>query len=147
MKSKMPIQKEICQKIGIKDPKTYRVHLHYLIETGYVIDNIDKYILPDKEDIYLLIPIETLKFIYDTLREPVIKTYIYLGQRFKYKKDYLFTKKEIAEHLGINDKRANEKIENYLKVLSHCGLISFEHVYNKKVSMMKLTNWSTHARR
>ena len=44
-----------------------------------MIEEEDRYILPNKEDIYLLIPLATIQFIRDTLKEPVIKTYIYLG--------------------------------------------------------------------
>ena len=44
-----------------------------------------RYILPNKEDIYLLIPLSTLQFMQDVLKEPVIKTYIYLAQKWKQK--------------------------------------------------------------
>ena len=27
--------------------------------------------------------------------------YVYLGQRYKYKRDYVFTQEEIAQHLGV----------------------------------------------
>jgi len=35
--------------------------------------------LPNMEDIYMLLPLDTLQFILDTITEPVIKVYIYLG--------------------------------------------------------------------
>lgn len=59
--------------------RTYRAHLNYLIERGYVIEEEERLVLPPKEDVYLSLPLETINFIQDTLREPVIKTYIYLG--------------------------------------------------------------------
>jgi predicted transcriptional regulator len=46
--------------LGIKSPKTLRNHLNYLIEKGYVIEEKDKYILPEMENIYFLIPLKTL---------------------------------------------------------------------------------------
>lgn len=68
-KTDLPTQTEICKKIGVKSPKTYRTHLKYLIDQGYIIDNETEYYLPKKEDIYLLIPLETLQFLLDTLNE------------------------------------------------------------------------------
>lgn len=47
---------------------------------------------------YFKIPQDLLSFFIDTVKEPVIKTYIYLGQRNNYKpKQYVFTLKEINE--------------------------------------------------
>ena len=71
----MPSQAKICEKIGVKSPKTYRAHLQYLLDTGYVIDDNNVYILPEVEDIYLLLPLDTLHFILDTVTESVIKIY------------------------------------------------------------------------
>ena len=66
IKKDIPAQSKICEKIGVKSPKTYRAHLRYLIDIGYVIEEEDKYILPNVEDIYLLLPLDTLHFILDT---------------------------------------------------------------------------------
>nr|DAG20599.1 MAG TPA: hypothetical protein [Caudoviricetes sp.] len=43
-----------------------------------------------------MIPLRTLQFLNDTIKEQVIKVYIYLGQRWKFKKDYVFTVKEVG---------------------------------------------------
>ena len=52
---------------------------------------------------YFKMPLDLLQFFVDTIKEPVLKTYIYLGQRNSYKpREYIFTIKEIADHLGIN---------------------------------------------
>ena len=78
----MPSQTKLVGKDGIlpySSPKTYRAHMKYLIDTGYVIEEKDKYILPNIEDIYLLLPLDTLQFILDVVTESVIKIYIYLG--------------------------------------------------------------------
>ena len=79
LKSDLPTQSAICKKLGIGDARTYKSRLNYLLEAGYMVDEEHRYILPNKEDIYLLVPLSTIQFIQDTLREPVIKTYIYLG--------------------------------------------------------------------
>jgi hypothetical protein len=78
-KSKVPKQSVLCEVLGIKSPKTLRTHMNYLLETGYVQDSGDKYVLPEVEDIYFLIPIKTIKYLRDNCKEHVFKIYIYLG--------------------------------------------------------------------
>lgn len=75
----MPIQSKMCQMLGIKSPKTLKTHLNYLIEQGYIIEEEDRYILPEMESIYFLIPLLTLRYINDNCKEHIIKIYIYLG--------------------------------------------------------------------
>ena len=68
-----------------------------------------------------MIPLRTLQFLNDTIKEQVIKVYIYLGQRWKFKKDYVFTVKEVGQHIGVkvdNDSRIN----NALLCLESIGL-------------------------
>ena len=78
-KKDLPKQAELCQKLGFSSPKTYRAHLDALVKHGYVIEEKERgeYVLPNKEDVFLYIPLETLKFLNDTLKENVIKIYIY----------------------------------------------------------------------
>lgn len=149
-KKDLGTQNEICEILRDYGAQmslaTYKRHLNYLIEQGYIIEEKDYYILPNKEQVYLLLPLETLKFIQDTLKTPVIKTYIYLGQRWKYKQGYLFTKKELAEHTGVklsNHSNPYAKINNYLDVLKNNGLIDFEPVTVQDIHYLKLTKWST----
>lgn len=78
-KSSLPVQAEICKKIRVKSAKTYREHLKYLMERGFVEEEDDCYVLPNQERMFLMIPLETLGFLLDTLQEHVIKVYIYLG--------------------------------------------------------------------
>lgn len=145
-KKDLGTQSEICEILRDYGAQlslaTYKRHLNYLIEQGYIIEEKDYYVLPNKEQVYLLLPLETLKFIQDTLKTPVIKTYIYLGQR----QGYLFTKKELAEHTGIklsNNSEPYAKINNYLDVLKNNGLIDFEPVTIQDIHYLKLTKWST----
>ena len=54
--------------------------MNYLIESGYIIDNGDYYIIDTKkENIFLKIDLDTIQFLNDTVKAPVWKTYIYLG--------------------------------------------------------------------
>lgn len=141
----MPSQAEICQKIGIKSPKTYRSHLAILIDKGYVIERDDVYILPEVEDIYLLLPLPTLQFILDTVTDPVIKMYIYLGQRWKYKPGYIFTQEEVAEHIGVKldgNAVARRMIKHGLIALQNHGLIAFEQFFDGKSPRYRLLGWS-----
>jgi len=141
----LPAQSKMAEKIGVKSTKTFRAHLSYLMETGYVEDHGDHYVLPNIEDIYLLLPLETIQFITDTIKESVIKVYIYLGQRWGYKKGYVFTQEEIAQHLGMKlagNPRARQMIHNALDVLQDVGLISFENFFDGKSPRYRLTGWS-----
>lgn len=147
LKSDLPSQAAISEKIGVKSTKTFRSHLQYLLETGYVEDHGDHYVLPNIEDIYLLLPLETIQFITDTIKESVIKVYIYLGQRWGYKKGYVFTQEEIAQHLGMKlagNPRARQMIHNALDILQDVELISFENFFDGKSPRYRLTGWSVH---
>lgn len=148
-KKDMPKQAIICDVLGIKSPKTLRSHLNYLIEQGYVEETSDKYILPRKENIYLLIPRKTLTYITDNCREHVIKIYIYLGQKYKYAlyngKTYEFTLKELGTHIGLNIKnnsRGYEVINNALELLYNSGLIDYVSYFDGQVQKKKLTKFS-----
>ena len=135
----------MAEKIGVKSTKTLRSHLQYLINAGYVEEKETIYILPNIEDIYLLLPLETIVFINDTIKESVIKVYIYLGQRYKFKKDYVFTQEEIAQHIGLKlagNPRGRQMIHNALDVLQDVGLISFENFFDGKSPRYRLTEWS-----
>lgn len=144
----MPSQTKLVGKDGIlpyNSPKTYRAHMKYLIDTGYVIEEKNRYILPNIEDIYLLLPLDTLQFILDVVTESVIKIYIYLGQRYKFKKDYVFTQEEIAQHLGVKldgKPETRRKIKNGLIALQNHGLIEYETFYDGKSHRYRLLNWS-----
>lgn len=144
-KRNLPTQAKICEILGCKSPKTYRAHLQYLIQQGYVEEREKVYYLPNVEEIYFMIPLDTLKFLNDTLKEQVIKIYIYLGQRFKYKQDYVFTIEEIAQHIGIalgNNKRNYDIINNCLVCLRNNGLITYAEFYENEKPRKRLVNFS-----
>ena len=148
-KKALPIQVEILKVLEMKSKTTLRAHLNYLIESGYVIEdtNNKRYILPEKENIYFMLPLDTIQFINDTVKNEVYKIYIYLGQRWKYKQGYVFTQEEIAEHLGTTlagNETVRRQIRNSLIALQNNGLIQYEQFYEGKVPKYRLVNWSVH---
>lgn len=145
LKANIPTQAELCKRLGIGSPKTLRAHLNYLINAGYVLEEKEGYFLPNKEDIYLNIPLKTLQFLNDTLKSQVIKIYIYLAQRWKYKPGYVFTADEIATHIGIkinNHSRGYEIINNALFCLRSLGLVDYSEFQDGLMPRKKLTNFS-----
>lgn len=150
-KKDLPTLTELGKILSLCDD-TVGTHRKALIKAGYIIDDKanKQYILPNLEDIYILIPLHTLQYLNDNLREHVIKIYVYLGQRWKYKgSNYIFTIQEIADHIGIkldNNQRNYNKINNALYVLRDAGLINWEDTYTikqeKTIPQKRLTNFS-----
>jgi DNA-binding transcriptional ArsR family regulator len=139
----LPSQKEIAEKIFGVSRNTLVNHLKYLKDQGFIIDGGDYYILPNKEDIFFPIPLDLVTFFIDTLKEPVVKTYIYLGQRFNYKpREYVFTEKEIAEHIGMDYNNNSKRIAHYLLVLKELKLIDFVCYYEGSIPKKKLIAFS-----
>lgn len=148
-KDSMPKQSRLCDILNIKSPKTLRTHLTYLISQGYVIDEGDKYILPEVENIYFLIPLKTIKYLKDNCKEHIFKIYIYLGQRYKWALSrgvaYEFTLEELGDHIGVkvkNNSRGYEIINNALDLLSNSGLIDYVGVFDGQKQKKKLINFS-----
>lgn len=141
-------QKNLCQIINVKSPKTLRKYFDILIKTGYLQDRGPYYVLLQKERMYLPIPLNTVRFLSNVLKEDVIKIYIYLGQRYKYAKangtTYIFTIKEICKHLGLSLTSQNSRnfVKDGLDALSDCQLISFVCFYEKNLPRMRLTKFS-----
>lgn len=148
-KREIPKQADICEILGIKSTKTLRTHLNYLISQGYVTEEDDKYILPEMESIYFLIPLKTLKYLNDNCKEHVIKIYVYLGQRYKWALErgnmYEFTLEELGNHIGLkikNNSRGYEIINNALDLLSNSGLIDYISFFDGQMQKKKLTKFS-----
>ena len=153
IKKDLPNQSVICSTLGFKSPKTYRAHLAYLLETGYVEEREgeeDRYYLPRKEESFFQFPLATVQFLLDTATENVIKVYIYLGQRYSWKTSqndqFVFTAEDIAEHIGLklnNHSREYIMINNILDCLENNGLIRYVSYYEGKVPKKKLIGFST----
>lgn len=149
-KDKLPKQVKICELLGIKSTKTLRAHLDYLVMKQYVLDNGDEYILPEKEEYFFPIPLDTLNYLNDNCREHVIKIYIYLGQNYNrcLKKgiQFEFTLESMGAYLGINIKnnsRGYEIINNALDLLQNSGLIKYVSYFNGTSQIKKLISVDT----
>lgn len=129
--------------------QTMSTHFQYLLKKGYLQeteDNNGYYILnPDKD--FFKVPLDTLQYLINTVKELVIKTYIYLGKCNDINPgEYAFTLKEICEHLGVNYTKSTSRsrIRDAIDVLRKIGLIDFKILYNeKKLPYLKLTYFTT----
>ena len=156
-KKNMPTQTEMCRRLGIKSPKTLRKQLEYMKEQSYIIPGEGDivYYLPEMEDIYSLLPTETINYLVDSCKPHVIKLYIYLGQRYmlglKLNKNYEFTLQQIADHLGLsiqNHSRSYEVINNALWLLQNSGLIDYyEYTSEGYIVKKVLTSFSSKVKR
>ena len=141
-------QATFCKAVKIKSPKTLRKYLNILIEEGYVEDRGQYYVLPQRQEIFFKIPLNTLRFIQNTIQEDVIKIYIYLGQRHKYASlngfKYSFTIKEVVEHLGLSVSSQNSRafVKDGLDALMNNGLIKFTSYYEGRVPKLRLVDFS-----
>ena len=121
-------------------------HMSNLISYGFVKEDtmmdtygneIKVYVLPyNKESLYKLIPLDTLKFLVDTVTTSVVVTYVYLLNKWEWKRgNYIFTSEELIKNcLGIKSAhtRDYERINNVLTCLVNNGLIDYEDIYIKK---------------
>lgn len=144
-KSNLLTYEKIAEKLGVSK-RTIINHMGYFKEKGYIIDDKPnkKYILPKVEKMYFKVPQETTQFLRDTVKDPVVKTYIYLGQRNSYKPgQYVFTVKEICEHLSLSYERNYKTIKNYLVALSKFELIEYVEFFDNVVPRMRLLKVNT----
>lgn len=146
-KNTLPNQETIATKIlRYKTRRTVYNHLKYLEDQEYVQDKGKYYLLPNKEKMYFRVPQDLLSFFIDTVKEPVIKTYIYLGQRNNYKPNqYVFTIKEICEHLGISYTNNSSSVRNYLTALEKFELIKTVEFYENETPKIRLIGFSTNS--
>lgn len=136
---------KIAEKLGVSK-RTITNHMAYFKEKGYIIDDRPnkRYVLPKVEKMYFKVPQETTQFLRDTVKDPVVKTYIYLGQRNSYKPgQYVFTVKEICEHLGLNYQSSYKAVDNYLVALAKFGLIDYVEFYEDKKPLKRLLKVNT----
>lgn len=158
LKKEMPTQKAMAEMLGMSSTKTFKAHFDYLVDQGYIIPKNEGkniiYELPEKEDIYLLIPLETLQYLNDNCREHVIKIYVYLGQRYKMalkeNRDYIFTLEEIGEHIGLGVKNHSlgyRAINHALELLENSGLITYVSYFDGISKKKKLVGFNFEYRR
>lgn len=120
-------------KMKISNDIKKLMNLGFIIK-GKVIDmnnqEIEAYILPfDKQQLYKLIPLNTLIYLLNVSNQNVIKTYVYLLNKFQWKMQsnefYCFTYKElIKECLGMKS-TTNERDYILIKHILNC-LVKFK---------------------
>lgn len=114
------------------------------IEKGKVVDLndeiIDAYILPfDKQQLYKIIPLDTLIYLLNVSNQNVIRIYIYLLNKFQWKvknnEYYYFTYKELIEEcLGMKSTKNTRDyilIKHILDCLIKFKLIKIDTVVKK----------------
>ena len=148
-KSELPNQETIATACRISK-STYSRKLKILKEEGFITE-YDEYFLIEKqpETAFIHIPLETIKFFLDACNSNVIKTYLYLGQGYKYaqsqgKKYYTFSKEQIMNVIKISTthKEGQEIMTNILTTLENNGLIKIENGYIGKRPIKKLVEFN-----
>ena len=152
---------EACSKkivgefFGISQP-TVRKKFNHLIEKHFIEPAEKKqttgYYLNVPEARYIDIPEETIQFLVVSLKEAVIKIYLYLGikQRWcknTYGTNYNFTKEELIDHCGIKmgrDRQGYKTVDMILTILKDAGMcvvkeVRIDGVVNPK---LEVTYWT-----
>ena len=146
-KNALPAWKDIATEIlHCKSKTTVGNHLKYLKDTGYITDCGAYYRLELPEKMYFKMPLELVEFFTTTIKEQVLKTYIYLGQRNNYKPNqYVFTIQELCEHTGLSYKNKYNVMQNALTVLEKLELIKITRFFDGKSTKMRSVNFSIEA--
>lgn len=145
-KADMPSFQFLAGYLNVKTRQTAAARFKKLVEGGYVKYNeeLKIYELPLVEKYHYPVAPATLRFLLDTVQERVIKLYLYLGQRFKYKgQGYTFTIQEICQHLGIDYTHSSAIAAHGLELLEKVGLISVQHFYEGYYHRFRLLEFNT----
>ena len=143
-KNKFPSTKIIAEEFLRKSRSTYNNYINTLKKEGYLEDKGEYWVLPKVEEMYFTMELDLLQHFIYSIKEEVLKVYIYLGQRYNYKPgDYVFTIKEICEHLGLGYERNHKAISSHIDLLQNLGLITIAHFYEGNKPMMRLKGFST----
>lgn len=151
--------KKLIASICDCTPKTIGRHLDALIAAGLVEEKtevvgnteMEIYEFPYNEDEnYEIVEQPIVKYLVDTRNSQGIRVYLYLLNKFKWKKDYIFTIKEIKLALGYAESTtsADSMIRNILASFNKEGMITYEKCYDMTdigdkevpVERMKLKN-------
>lgn len=96
---------------------------------------------------YFKMEVATVRFLNNTVKKPVHKAYVYLGQRWNYKgAGYEFTLEELGAHIGKkpnNNSVIYKELNDILLCLKNNGLIDYCSYYDGKMKKMKLTMFTT----
>lgn len=140
----LPTQTKIAEILNYKSRQTVSSHMKYLEANGYLKKEEKRYIVINPEDYFFQVPLETVQYFVNTVKEFVVKIYIYLGTRYRQKEDYNFTLKELASQLGINYSKTSSRsrISDALDVLTKIGLIKIQTQYINKKPTFVLTEFN-----
>lgn len=124
----LPSQTKIAEILNYKSRQTIATHMKYLEENGYLTKEKGRYLIINPEDYFFQIPLETVQYLINTVKEFIIKVYIYLGTRYQQKKNYSFTIKELANQLNIsyNNSSSRARITDAIDILIKIGLIKVQ---------------------
>lgn len=145
----IPPQKKLAEILNYKSRQTIASHMKYLKDNNYIQKEKDRYIILNPEDYFFQVPLDTLQYLLDTVKEMTIKVYIYLGTRYQQSNEYLFTLKELCHQLGISyDKTQNRnRIKNILDLLKEIKLINYTIIYQDNMPYYKLVSFSLHKKK
>lgn len=124
--------------------KTIKRHLDRLFDNGLLEEGVETlngkdvsvYWLPPIEGRYQIVEQDMVKYLVSTNSPNVIKIYIYLLNKYKWKRQtnekYIFTKEELARALGYSESTRTSELytmlNNVIMSLTLEGLISFRKI-------------------
>ena len=144
--NKTATKQEIKKLCGIERKRERDTHFNKLVNAGLIElrgagTKEERYVFVDDEINYKLVPLDLLEYFLNTASSGVIQVYIYLLDKYEWKKKmggtYFFTKKEIALALGYSESVAQKKINrinDILECLIRQGIVKFEEVGVKTVN-------------
>lgn len=147
-KADLPSQETIAKNILlVKSRHTVASKMKALMEAGYLIDNGTEYILPRKEEFYMLLPLPLLQHLIYVVKESVIKTLIYLCYCYNRQEQsikaggtgYSFTLREVAENIGIDYHHNSSAVNSYVTVLEQMGIVRVVRFYDGPYPKMRIT--------
>lgn len=129
---KSKIKKTKWAKIcGVSRP-TLDKAMKKLVADGYLVeldDNKDFYCIPNKSEYYVLVPIETLRFLVNSCSPNTIKIFMKMCSLWNsYRTCAYFTKTKLISDLGLNPKWKGNfmMINDILKNLENNGFVKYE---------------------
>lgn len=135
-------------KLCGKSKKTIDRHLSALMEKGLVaVDTVScgtddnkkdvaSYIFPyDKDMNYQIVNNDMLKYVIHTRNQCAVRIYVYLLNKYLWKKDYHFTLKELQVAIGYSENTKNtsilETLRDILESFKREGIIQYDEVYEQ----------------
>lgn len=139
--------KKLIASICNVSTRTIDNQLNKLAEAGLIDEGIEvievngvEYDYPcfwfpyNYDENYELIDIDVVRYLVNTRNSQAIRVYIYLLNKYKWKKDYVFTVKELKQALGYADSTitAYGMIRDILASFRNEGIIQFTKIYEAK---------------